>query len=122
MPLRRVSFQPPPASAYTPVGSMCHQIQLLTPGARNTGGTSQAPSPFATIWAAIRALAGQELYKAQQIVQEVTHLVTILYLPGVTEAMLVSFEARLFQIKAIEDPDERHIELRILCVERNQSA
>jgi len=121
MPLPRMSFQPPSASAYTPVGSMCHAITFLAPGDRGNDGGTQPPSPVASSWAAIRALAGQELYKAQQIVEEVTHLVTVPYQLGLTESMLVKLDNRIFQIKAIQDPDERKVELRLLCVERNQN-
>jgi len=70
----------------------------------------------------MRALAGEELDKAQQIAQESTHLVTIPYQLGIAENMLLFFEGRFFQIKHIEDPDEMHIELRMFCAEIGQNA
>jgi len=97
-------------------------VQILAPGARNTDGTSAPASVFLTTWAAIRALTGQELYKAQLIVQQVTHLVTIPYQVGVAPGMSIGFGGRTFLIGAVQDPDERKIELRILAIERGQNA
>lgn len=77
-------------------------------------------------WAAMRALGGQEIDKAQQFAQRSTHLITLPYQTGVEESMTVSFNeggaTRVFQIEYIEDPDERHIELRLMCFEMNQNA
>jgi SPP1 family predicted phage head-tail adaptor len=122
MPLRRLSFLVPPQGAYTPVGAMDREVSILAPSGRNSDGSTPPLSPFVPkTWAAIRLLQGDELYKAQQIAQEVTHLVTIAWQPGITEQMQVSYQdegnARLFQIKAVQDPDERKVELRILAME-----
>lgn len=74
----------------------------------------------------MRGLAGQELDKAQTIAQKSTHLVTIPYQLGVSQNMLVGVNeassTRFWQIAFIEDPDERHIELRLYCFEINQNA
>ena len=83
-------------------------------------------NPFKDSWAAVRALTAQELPKAQQIAQRVTHLVTVPYQPGILESMQIGmYEAgtlRMMQIAGIEDPDERHVELRIMAYEINQNA
>jgi SPP1 family predicted phage head-tail adaptor len=126
MPLPRLSALPPRPGAYTTVGSYSRQISLVAPGARNPDGSQQAGSPALTTWAAIRGLAGEELDKAQQIAQRVSHLVTIPYQLGVNEGDTLSFvdgsQNRVFQIHAIDDPDERHIELRLYCAEFGQNA
>jgi hypothetical protein len=50
-------------------------------------------------------------------------MVTIPYMSGVEESMLVLLATgRLFRIQAIEDPDERHVELRMLCMETGENA
>ena len=83
-------------------------------------------NPFIDSWAAIRAIGGAEMDKAQQFAQRSTHLVTIPYQPGMQQNMTVSFNeggtTRTFQIEYIEDPDERHVELRMMCFEMNQNA
>jgi SPP1 family predicted phage head-tail adaptor len=102
---------------------MSRRIVLLQPGARNTAdGSTFPPSPSITSWAEIRALRGQELDKAQQIAQEADHIVSIPYQTGITLAMLVEFENRIFQIKYIEDEDELHIFLDLYCAEVGQNA
>jgi SPP1 family predicted phage head-tail adaptor len=77
---------------------------------------------FATVWASVEALSGRELYSAQQKVSEVTHLITIRWLAGVKARMNVWFDDRQFQIQAVENPDERRHFLRLLCIERDDSA
>jgi SPP1 family predicted phage head-tail adaptor len=83
-------------------------------------------SAYGNSWASVRALSGQELDKAQQIGQRVSHLVTVPYQPGVLESMTIGMydfgTLRTFQIVAIEDPDERRVELRIMAFEINQNA
>jgi SPP1 family predicted phage head-tail adaptor len=117
MPLRRLS------SAHHSIGGFSRQIVLMLPGARNTAdGSTFPPSPAITSWAEIRSLRGQELDKAQQIAQEADHMVSIPYQTGITLAMLVEFESRIFQIKYIEDEDERHVFLDLYCAEVGQNA
>jgi SPP1 family predicted phage head-tail adaptor len=101
---------------------MCDTITLTVESAPDAGGNAQDPIACATSYASVRALTGRELDKAQQIAQQVSHMVTIPYTAGVTESMLVSFNSRLFRIQAIEDPDERKVELRLLCLETGQNA
>lgn len=123
MTLPRLSSRPPGPGEYTSPGAKNRWVTLNNP-ANPTAGVPA--NPFADSWAAIRALGGQEIDKAQQFAQRSTHLVTISYQPGISEAMTVSFNeggtTRSFQIEYIEDPDERHVELRLMCFEMNQNA
>jgi SPP1 family predicted phage head-tail adaptor len=121
--LRRLAFTPPSVGAYTPSGSMCEVVTFNIESALDASGNAQAPTTFGTSYANIRALTGRELDKAQQIAQQVSHLVTIPYLAGVKESMtMTTDDGRLFRIQAIEDPDERKVELRILALESGQNA
>lgn len=122
MSLIRLSGRRPQDGALTPIGAMSRWISLLTaPTSVNADGSPSAGSAFATSWAFISPLTGAELDKAQQIAQQVSHLVVIPYLPGVLESMLVQFGTRTFQIQFIEDPNEMQYELRLYCAERGQS-
>jgi SPP1 family predicted phage head-tail adaptor len=131
MPLPRLSALPRRQGAYTAPGAMNQWIQILAPGLRNAGDGSQQPaSPVYTGWAEITKLSGQELLKAQQIVQQVTHEVVIpspeadgeAQAAMIPESGQVLFDGRIFQIESISDPDERDVELHLLCVERNQNS
>ncbi len=77
-------------------------------------------------WASIRGLQGRELDKAQQIAQSASHLVTVPYQLNVQASLTISLNeggiTRTFQIVDIEDPDERHIELRMMCSETGSNA
>lgn len=122
MPLSRLSGRLPGPGQYTNRAQMSRQITLLSPSPRGGDGSGGAPSPAFVSWASIRSLAGDELDKAQQIAQDISHLVVVPYQPGIQGNWQVQFENRIFQIKAIEDPDEMHWELRIYCAEIGQSA
>lgn len=122
MSLPRLTGRPPGAGAYTSLGSFNKIINLMQASARAASGAPGPLSPYATgVWAAIRSTGVLELNKAQQIAQKVSHLVTIMYMPGVRPDMLVQYLdaglTRIFKIVDIEDPDERHVELRMLCQE-----
>lgn len=117
MPLNRIS------DSRHAIGGLCNWITFFSPGARNAvDGGNVAPSPAFSTWANIRALRGEELDKAQQIAQEVEHVITIAYQTGVSPAMTIEFESRMFQIKYVEDENEMHIFLDIYVCEIGQSA
>jgi SPP1 family predicted phage head-tail adaptor len=129
MPLPRLSSRPPAPGVGTPPGAFNRQVTFYSPGGRNGDGTQQPPSQAFVCWAVIRALQGEELDKAQQITQRVTHTVTIHYRVEVTESMTIGFwefgTERIFQIATIENPDEMQsasAELRVMCFEIGQNA
>jgi len=98
-------------------------ITFNTP-ANPTAGIPAAP--LVDSWAAIRAIAGEEMDKVQQFAQKSTHLVTVPYQDGVFESMTLTVNEgdtmRTFQIEYLEDPDELHRELRLMCFEMGQNA
>lgn len=102
------------------IGRMRHKITIMQPGGRAQDGTDLASVPFVTRFAQISSLQGNELLKAQQIVENVTHKIVMRYYPGVNSSMTVSYNGRTFVIQAVLNPDERTRELDLLCVERNQ--
>lgn len=109
--------------ALTPIGAKNRWITLINVTTSvNADGSPSANTTFGTAWAALTQLSGNELFRAQQIDQEVSHLVVISYQPGVLESMLVQMGTRTFQIKFIEDPNEMQFDLMLYCVERGQSA
>jgi len=101
------------------IGDLRHRISLqeLVSIPDGMGGFSEEWQDVATVWASVEPLRGQERYLAQQTLQEVTHKVTMRYREGVSTRMRIFFGGRLFTIKAILDPEERHKWLEILCSE-----
>lgn len=123
MPLRRLSQAPPAPGGYTPVGAFNRLIELFLPGQRDVGdGSTGPPSFYGTSWAAKRALQGTEIDKAQQIAQKVSGLWVIPYQLGILESMTFTWENRSFQIAAVDDPDELHVELHLYAFEVGQNA
>jgi SPP1 family predicted phage head-tail adaptor len=117
-------------SARIAAGKLRWQVQILQPTVEqdSSGGVDPlATSTFATVWAAIEALTGRELYAAQQRVSEITHKITIRYMPGVLSLMSVLFDdpgrglPRVFLIADVLNPDETPHLLYLYCVERDDS-
>lgn len=115
----------PTLSGRVPTGALNRWISFYGPGVRKSDGTSLAPSMIVGSWAAIAALSGEELDKAQQISQKCSHLVTVPYQPGLLEQGTIQYldrgTTRTFQIAAIVDADEMKWQLKIYCYELNQS-
>ena len=127
MPLKRLSAGLPRPDQYTPIGAMNRRVTFYAPGVRSPkDGTSGPPQAAFSCWAALYAIAGAELDKAQQIAQKVSHLVVINYQLGVQENMTLQYldggVARAFQIAAVEDPDELRVQLKIYAFEIGQNA
>jgi head-tail adaptor len=122
VPLTRLSARPPGPGQYTNRGEMSRWITFYNPPNPTAG---QPASPYVDTWAAFRALSAQEIDKAQQIAQRVSGLFTVPYQPGISESMQIGMyengTLQMFQIAGIEDPDNRHFELRCMVFEINQN-
>ena len=107
--------------AYAPAGSLNQRITLvqLSESRSATGAVVSTHEPVATVWARIGALTSKYTEKSEAVITEATHRVTIRYISGVTTANLVQIsDGRLWEIQAVLDPDERHVELQLFCYER----
>lgn len=127
MPLPRLSQALPRPGQYVTPGALNKQVTFCSPAPRSPADNSMGqPSAAFSCWAALFALAGDELDKAQQIAQKVSHLVVISYADGVFENMVIQYidggVKRTFQIAAIEDPDELRVQLKIYAFEIGQNA
>lgn len=84
--------------------------------------TSGSPSvPLANIPANVTDLAGLELYKAQALIAEVNAKIALWGYHGwrsdIRPEMRITSDGRIFDIKAITNPDGIDIELNILAKE-----
>jgi len=130
---RPFSFHVMSQILYTPIGDMIHKIDLLNAEDENSrasdGSYPADPGVFvAGIYAKIEGLSAREVYKGQVITSEVVERVTIRGpnggnsdVAGIRTRMLVrkTSDEKIFQIQGIIDPDGRGVELRLLCVERD---
>lgn len=108
-----------------PTAKARHRITLQT---KTTTATSYSDAgaetwaDTATVWAAIEPATGREFNMAAQTMSDVTHTVTIRHRAGVTRNMRVQYGTRTFAIKAVLNPDEANVILRLLCSERDPEA
>lgn len=70
------------------------------------------------VWAGVEPLNGRELYRAQQVNNQIKIRVVLDYYPGLTGAWRVIHEGRVLDIvEGPIDPDERHIDMFLMCRE-----
>lgn len=124
--LRGLSSRVPVGGQMVGPSAMNKQVTFYSPPIRNTDGSQGSPSAAFSTWAAIFALAGTEVDRAQQIAQKLSHVVLIPYQSNVVENMTIQYldggTARNFQIVTIDDPDEQRWWLKVYCLELGQNA
>ena len=91
------------------------QQQSQTPD--TGGGFSRSWGNVATVWAEVIPISGREVLANQQLQGQVTHRITIRYRSGVTTAMRVAYEGRVFNIRSVLNIRERDDLLEILAEE-----
>lgn len=102
-------------------GELRHRIELLVDAStpNGMGGFMGSLTTFATVWAAVEPLRGRAFMEAKAAQSEVSHRVRIRHMDGITAAMKVRYEGRIFSIDAVLNIGERNRELHLMCVERS---
>jgi len=77
---------------------------------------------FAYAWASIEPLIGREYWSARQTVAETTGKIRLRYIPGLANAkenkkMIYVYGNKTYDIEAVIDPENKHIELVLLVKE-----
>lgn len=104
-------------------GDLIHQITieefvLGSPQQTASGEPAGEWVAFATdLWARVHPMSVRALFAAQQAMSEARVQIEIDYLEGVSAAMRVVFESRIYRILGIIDKDEKHEELQLVCAE-----
>lgn len=95
-----------------------HRITIEQPVlvADGQGGYTKSWSTFATVWARITPAGGNENASTRQQVPEINYRIVLRYRDGITSAMRINWNSRLFNIRTVSDPDGLKINL-ILIVE-----
>ena len=96
------------------------ELQSEATQSDSAGQQSTTWTSYITVWATIDVLQGNEIFKGQQYNTQVTHKVTIRYLPGVTAKQRVQFGTRQFVIEAVENPEEMNVCLVLMCAEYDE--
>lgn len=103
-------------------GKLRHAVTLKsapsgTSGQDEFGAPGTSYTTYATTWASIVPLEGEELMLAQQVNPELQHKVTIRYHSSVTNTDRIAFGSRDLEIVSIINPEERNERLELLCLE-----
>ena len=93
------------------------QLVAGSPPQTETGEPNEVWADVATVWGSVDPLNGRELFAAQEHDSEVTVRIRIRYRSDVTHLMRVSFDSKLYDIRAVIDPQSIHRELQLLCTE-----
>ena len=65
-------------------------------------------------------LQGREYWEGKQLQNEVTTRFCIYYRPGIVSKMRVLFNGKYYDILSVFDPEEKHRELELMCVETSE--
>lgn len=100
-------------------GKLRHRITLQQQASTKDthGQVTTTWSDVATLWAAVEPIRGREFFAASQVNSEVTTRIRMRWRSGVTAAMRVSFDSRIYDIQAVIVPSEVHDEMQLMCKE-----
>lgn len=99
-------------------GELNKRVWLQNPVTNAAGEATWQNSLGNKVWANIQPLTGREIFQAQQVYPEADTLITIRYRLNVTTAMRVLYGTRTYDIKDVNDVEERHRRIDLTCVER----
>jgi SPP1 family predicted phage head-tail adaptor len=101
------------------IGKLRHRIAIeqVTETQDTDGSVIEIWSAYATVQASIEPLSGREYIAAQSIQADVTHRISLRYMPGITPKMRVNYSSRIFDILSVINVGERNRELQLMCRE-----
>lgn len=101
------------------IGKLRHwiTIQSYTPTRDSFGAEVEHWQDVMKVWASVEPLTGKEYFAAQEVNAEVSVKVIMRYSPGIQPEMRVIFGARVFEILAVMNTEERNKQLILLCKE-----
>lgn len=107
-----------------PAGGLRHRVQIIrhnpNPPQNETGETIEQDAAGQYRWAKIETpttTTGYEKYRAVEVIEDVSHIVTIRYTPEISTADQLRYRGRTLDIASMIDPDELHIDLILFCKE-----
>lgn len=100
-------------------GLLRHKVllQSMTDGKDTDGAPSETPTALASVWAAIRPVNANEVFRAAHFEGDVTHIITIRYRSDVTPKTRILYGTRVFDIRSVLNVEERNRELELTATE-----
>lgn len=81
-------------------------LEACTPTPDGLGGHEQVWSEVASVFGMIEPVSAQSVFGAGQILETVTHRVTMRWRESVASGMRLTKAGRIFDILTVHDPDE----------------
>ncbi len=98
-----------------------HRVDIQQPVEGTANAAGEIPITWSTYASSVPVeivpQGGREFYQAAQVQAEMTHLLKIRYLSGVTSAMRALFGTRKLYILDVQNVDERSREMLLTCKE-----
>jgi SPP1 family predicted phage head-tail adaptor len=103
-----------------PAGQRCKFITIESPieSTHDTlAATEKSWKGYVIRWAALVPKTSREYYASNQVHIDMTHMLEMAYVPGLTSMMRVDFNGRKLNIIEAINVEERNITTRLLCSE-----
>lgn len=102
------------------VGALRHFVEIYnTTNTRDSlGGFTEVNALFATAWADITPISGNEKFIDKERHATATHKAICRYIAGIKPEMILSFDGRKFNIKSALDVGEKRKMLTLVLEER----
>lgn len=92
-------------------------IEAVTENRQPGGTVKKLYKRMADNWAAIRTLSARERFAAQQVQSDADTEISMPFIPGVTSKHSIRFGQRVFDIRGVDNVEQRDEELVLLCTE-----
>ncbi len=93
-------------------------IESVARSVDSVGDTTDIWSTYATVWAEVRPQSGNEFFKAREVNSELTHVITMRWIDGITTKMRINNGGAYYDILSVFDPTTRKREMRLYCREQ----
>lgn len=101
------------------IGELRHRVEIQNKTVQMDELLQQSEvwATYATVWASVRPIKGREYVAVKQVNAEVSVVITMRYLSGITSEMRILFGNRVFDIVSVINADERNRVLELMCKE-----
>lgn len=93
-------------------------IQTIRTQPSDDGSPAEVATEFAKRWASINPGTGREYVQADSVMADVSNVLEMRYIAGVTPKHRVLFGARVFEIIFVENMNEANRVTRLYCKEK----
>lgn len=103
------------------IGKLRHKIEIQVrndpPTTNAYGEPTEDWQTVKSVWGSITTPTGKQLYVAEQLQAEVSHVVLLRHYDALTPRHRLKFGTRIFNINFVGNFDERNIQQEVFCKE-----